>query len=208
MKQGILYILLAAGLFLLQCGGDNGVEPKQKFKIEGTVTFSGEWPEAADEVRVVVGTDFPIKSFDDLVQSAPLASDGSASYSVDVDNGSYAFVGVIWKPAVGDWGLAGICGVYSADSDFYTPAKVMVSAESPTASGIDISVNRTNAKKLTGAQVIGTIQLQGAWPTDYSSAVMITSDRQSTIRPESESGEKPPNTTEWIAPMRAQASMA
>ena len=28
------------------------------------------------------------------------------------------------------------------------------------------------------------------------------------MRPASESGEKPPNTTEWIAPMRAQASIA
>ena len=28
------------------------------------------------------------------------------------------------------------------------------------------------------------------------------------IRPASASGEKPPNTTEWIAPMRAQASIA
>ena len=31
---------------------------------------------------------------------------------------------------------------------------------------------------------------------------------QSVMRPASESGEKPPNTTEWMAPMRAQASIA
>jgi hypothetical protein len=31
---------------------------------------------------------------------------------------------------------------------------------------------------------------------------------QSLMRPASASGEKPPNTTEWIAPIRAQASMA
>jgi hypothetical protein len=31
---------------------------------------------------------------------------------------------------------------------------------------------------------------------------------QSVIRPASASGEKPPNTTEWIAPIRAQASRA
>ncbi len=28
------------------------------------------------------------------------------------------------------------------------------------------------------------------------------------MRPANASGEKPPNTTEWIAPMRAQASIA
>ncbi len=45
-------------------------------------------------------------------------------------------------------------------------------------------------------------------PRTPSSAVMITVDAQSEMRPASESGEKPPNTTEWIAPMRAQASIA
>ena len=33
-------------------------------------------------------------------------------------------------------------------------------------------------------------------------------DRNPSIRPASASGEKPPNTTEWIAPIRAQASIA
>jgi hypothetical protein len=45
-------------------------------------------------------------------------------------------------------------------------------------------------------------------PRTPSSAVITTVDSQSRIRPPRESGEKPPNTTEWIAPMRAQASMA
>ena len=45
-------------------------------------------------------------------------------------------------------------------------------------------------------------------PRKPSSAVMTTFDWQSSMRPASESGEKPPNTTEWMAPMRAQASMA
>ena len=31
---------------------------------------------------------------------------------------------------------------------------------------------------------------------------------ESLMRSRSDSGENPPNTTEWIAPMRAQASMA
>jgi hypothetical protein len=44
-------------------------------------------------------------------------------------------------------------------------------------------------------------------PRRPSSAVMTILLSQSLIRPESESGEKPPNTTEWTAPMRAQASI-
>ena len=45
-------------------------------------------------------------------------------------------------------------------------------------------------------------------PRTPSSAVITTFDCESAMRPASESGEKPPNTTVWIAPMRAQASIA
>ncbi len=40
------------------------------------------------------------------------------------------------------------------------------------------------------------------------SAVISRVDSQSMMRPARASGEKPPNTTECTAPMRAQASMA
>ena len=45
-------------------------------------------------------------------------------------------------------------------------------------------------------------------PRKPSSAVIRNRDLQSSMRPASGSGEKPPNTTEWMAPIRAQASMA
>ncbi len=45
-------------------------------------------------------------------------------------------------------------------------------------------------------------------PRRPSSAVITTAEPQSWIRPARLSGEKPANTTEWIAPIRAQASMA
>ncbi len=62
----------------------------------------------------------------------------------------------------------------------------------------------------TLAQAASALALSGILrpPRTPSSAVITTSDLQSSMRPASESGEKPPNTTEWMAPMRAQASMA
>jgi hypothetical protein len=45
-------------------------------------------------------------------------------------------------------------------------------------------------------------------PRTPSSAVTRTRESQSTMRPASASGEKPPNTTECTAPSRAHASMA
>ncbi len=45
-------------------------------------------------------------------------------------------------------------------------------------------------------------------PRIPSSAVTTSFASQSWMRLASESGAKPPKTTEWIAPMRAQASIA
>ena len=41
-----------------------------------------------------------------------------------------------------------------------------------------------------------------------SSAVITGRELESIMRPATASGEKPPKMTEWIAPMRAQASIA
>ena len=45
-------------------------------------------------------------------------------------------------------------------------------------------------------------------PRTPSSEVTTTVESQSWMRPASESGEKPPNTIEWMAPIREHASMA
>ena len=45
-------------------------------------------------------------------------------------------------------------------------------------------------------------------PRTPSSAVMTSLESQSLMRPARLSGEKPANTTEWTAPIRAQASIA
>jgi hypothetical protein len=172
-----IFSLLIIGLFVLSCKNDSGVEPTPKPKIEGTVTFSGNWPEAADDVRIVIGTDFPIKRFDDLKMSKSIGSDGDINYSIEVEKGSYKFIGVAWKPQTGVWGLASICGVYSADTDFLAPAPVTVSDDGQVVSGINMAVDRSRAKKLTAARVVGSVDLQGAWPDSYASAVVITSGK-------------------------------
>ena len=124
MKAKILFVMAIFALFLFQCGKDNGVESTPKATIKGTITFSGTWPEAVELVRVVVSKDFPIKSFNDL-KTSDVASDGAVNYSIEVEYGEVKFIGVAWKPAGGEWGLASICGVYSQDREFHTPARVL-----------------------------------------------------------------------------------
>jgi len=174
LRTGIV-VLVAALLIIAGCGKDNGTDPETSLKISGTVTFTGEWPQDAADVRVVAGMDFPIQNFDDLVMSDAIASEGSVSFSLEVESGTYDFVGVIWKPANGEWNLAGICGIYTMDSEFGAPAGVTVDSDNPTAEGIDISVNRSRAKSAQNAEIIGNINLQGAWPDGYVSAVVVSS---------------------------------
>ncbi len=178
--------LLVVGLLLSQCGKDNGVEPTPptpSAKIQGTVTFSGNWPQTAEEVRVVAGKEYPVKNFDDLKKSDKISDEGSATYSIDVEAGEYKFVGVAWKAQGGEWSLASICGVYSLDSDFYAPATVVVDENNASVSGIDMSVNRSNAKDYNGAQIIGSVNLQGAWPDSFASAMVISSSKDLISEP-------------------------
>ncbi len=60
------------------------------------------------------------------------------------------------------------------------------------------------------SRAVSTLRLSGIFlpPRTPSSAVITAQASQSAMRPARLSGEKPPNTTEWIAPIRAQASIA
>ncbi len=60
------------------------------------------------------------------------------------------------------------------------------------------------------ARASSTLRFSGTGlpPRRPSSAVMTILESQSWMRPAMLSGEKPPKITEWIAPIRAQASMA
>ncbi len=60
------------------------------------------------------------------------------------------------------------------------------------------------------ATAASTLAFSGTFlpPRRPSSAVMTTLDWQSVMRWARLSGEKPAKTTEWIAPIRAQASIA
>jgi len=174
MKINITISFLAVCLLLINCKKDP-VESEEKTKIEGTVTFSGQWPETPSDIRVVAAKDFPIESFDSLIQSSSLDDNGSVSYSLELEEGYYKFIGVIWKPQDGDWGLASICGVYTEDQDFYTPKSVSLDADNTPVRGIDISVDRSLGKVLNGSKISGTVNLEGAWPDGYASAMVISS---------------------------------
>ncbi len=176
IKAG-LALLLAALLLVSGCGKDSGVETKTKLKITGSVTYSGEWSETPSDVRVVAGPNFPVQDFNNLVMSDNIVAEGTAEYTIEVDAGTFEFIGVMAKSADGVWNLSNICGIYSMDASFGAPASVTVDEENSTVSGVDITADRSRGRLNASAQVSGSVSLQGAWPSDYVSALVIASEK-------------------------------
>ncbi len=88
---------------------------------------------------------------------------------------------------------------------------VRSTATSP-ASGCDDTRSTTTTCSTVGAEARATSAMGlSRWAAprrNPPSAVTSTLHSASLMRSDSESAEKPPNTTEWGAPMRAHASMA
>ena len=79
-----------------------------------------------------------------------------------------------------------------------------------TSSPVCFTTSTFSTATPSSASAASTFALSGIGlpPRLPPSAVTTKRLSQSTIRPASASGEKPPKTTEWTAPSRAQASMA
>ena len=93
-----------------------------------------------------------------------------------------------------------------AASSWYQKSRPACMAHEPPVRRMTITFS--SPSDLVSASSVLCLSLTVLPPRTPSSAVMTSFDLQSVMRPTSESGEKPPNTTEWMAPMRAQASMA
>ena len=83
----------------------------------------------------------------------------------------------------------------------------------PSTHGISPWVRSTTTTVDTfgqSARAFSTFFFSGTYlpPRTPSSAVITVRQSASLMRSRRASGEKPPNTTEWIAPIRAQASIA
>ncbi len=88
------------------CGLDGGLKPLES-RIEGSITFIGEWPDNLAEVRVVTYEDYPPAAFSELsAWSDPLPLGGDRiDYQMPLPPGQYAlavvagrFLDTGWTP--------------------------------------------------------------------------------------------------------------
>ena len=103
----------------------------------------------------------------------------------------------------------------SAGSQSGEAAAVMSSYQTSRPSFMSMSppVRRTTTQlfivgHFSSAWSVLAFKGMGRPPRTPSSEVMMRFESQSWMRPARASGEKPPKTTEWMAPMRAQARTA
>jgi hypothetical protein len=166
-------IFFIAVIFFLFPSCDQGLGP-QKSKITGNVLFvdSASRPQNVDEVRVVASAAFPPAGIADIYFGNAVKFDrDTAAYEILAPLGTYAAVGVLWKPHGGDWSFSSLLGFYGFTPPLEASLKpVHLTEEQPVASGIDIFALWGFAQ--FDARIQGTITFVGEWPEDTESVVL------------------------------------
>jgi hypothetical protein len=145
--------------------------------LAGTITFKGNWPETAEEVRMITSKTFP-PEMDELIIGESIPPDvDSHAYLFNLEPATYSMVGVAWRPQNADWDLLSICGFYFAGDDSLAPGEVVVPDGQTLVNNININVNRSKARKITDTKIIGSITFNNGWPSDIVEARVIASTK-------------------------------
>jgi hypothetical protein len=173
-RIGKLILSSAVTLCLFQsCEFDQGLGP-QKTKITGSVMFvdTASRPQNVDEVRVVASAEFPPAGIADIYFSNAVRFDrDTAAYEILAPEGSYAAIGVLWKPHGGDWSFSSLLGFYGFKPPLEASLRpVHLTKEKPVATGVDIFALWSFAQ--FDARIQGTITFVGEWPEDTESVVL------------------------------------
>jgi hypothetical protein len=149
--------------------------------IQGTVTFVGEWPAPAEEVRLVAATTFP-PNFEEIIIGESIPVDAAShDYLFELRPDTYRIVGVAWRAEGTNWDILSICGFYFAGEDSLAPGQVVVPTDVSVIDNIDIVVNRSKARKITDTKIVGSITFNGSWPANVTEARVIATTRFSII---------------------------
>ena len=162
MKTTNLIILIS--LIFVSCNIDRGLEPIRS-RVQGTITYSGEWPAEPAEIRLVAATQFPPSGLEDLIIGDNLPPNlESQEYAFYLTPGTYKVVGVAWREKDSVWDILSICGLYFSGADSLAPGEIVISDDRDEVKNIDIHVNRSNAHRITDTKIAGNITFEGAWP--------------------------------------------
>jgi len=179
-RKNLKTTIIITSLFLLllfSCSSDHGLEPIRS-NIQGTITYSGEWPAPAAEVRLVMATKFPPSGVGDLIigESIPLTGD-SYDYNFYIKPDAYDLIGVAWREQNSIWDIISICGIYFSGEDSLAPGEIVIPTDTSQVSNINIFVNRSKARKVTDTKIKGSVKFEGAWPDSISDVRVIATTK-------------------------------
>lgn len=181
-----IHLLFLAGVlaFFLGCGEDPVVGPTGPdvtaitSGITGNVTFTGQWPTNATQVRVVTSKKFPPEMIDIIYGSEIPADATTFDYEFQLDPGIYKFVGLAWKNEGADWNFPSICSFFfEAGSDSLAPVPITVGNNTTVVKGANIAVDRSKARVVSEAKITGSITFNGVWPSQFTEARVIATTR-------------------------------
>jgi len=145
--------------------------------MQGTISFTGSWPETAEEVRLIAATVFP-PAIEELIIGEEISQDASNhKYTFYLAPDTYKLIGVAWRAEGTSWDVMSICGAYFAGEDSLSPSEIVIPDEDTIVSDINILVNRNRARKATETFIQGKVTFTGAWPEAITEARVIATTR-------------------------------
>jgi hypothetical protein len=158
MDKRITITALAAVLLATAFGCDN-VAPPLLGSISGTVTYTGDWPPAGQDVYVIVASEWPLQSMPILFGPIPEPAGPNFDYSAtELELRTYAAVALYAYP---DFTFMGAYGYDEPDD--VNPDPVILTENQPNATGIDFDASYEPPDK---GSISGTVTFTGQWPAD------------------------------------------
>ena len=145
--------------------------------IQGTVTFTGQWPAEAAEVRMIAANTFP-PEFEEVIIGELIPPDATVySYDFKLPQDTYNLIGVAWRAEGTTWDLLSVCGFYLEDGDSLSPAEVTIPTDTSIVQNIRFGVNRSKSRITSDTRITGSITFSGTWPADITEARVIATTK-------------------------------
>jgi hypothetical protein len=147
--------------------------------VTGTVTFTGQWPAKADEIRLVTSKVFP-PQMSDIMYGVSIPVDSlTYDYEFELDPGTYKIFGVAWRSEGAAWNYPSFCGTYYSkeDDDSLAPSYITIADDKSVVSRVNIGVNRSKAHVVSNAKITGTVAFNGTWPGNVTEARVIATTK-------------------------------
>ena len=184
-----IHLFLLTALLALFLGCNSGTGPENgngsdtttiTHGVTGTITFTGQWPANAAELRMITSKVYP-PVMANIIYGDSIPMDTSAyTYEWELDPGTYKLVGIAWRNEGADWNFPSICSFYftgTTQEDSLAPAPITIANDSDVVKRVSMKVDRSKARIVSAAKIIGSITLIGDWPDSVTEARVIATTR-------------------------------